>query len=1099
MTKLTVLLVAISLHVSAAYAQHISLNVKDKPLLDVLSSIRKQTGYNFIITTVNAQYAHPVTLTLNAATIETTLQKLFIDQPFLYEFDGMVIMIKLKPQTEKKTPVQKENLEQRELNGIVVDDKNKPLEGATVILNDQSNRGTITDSQGRFRFANAPENGTLLIRMLGHETRRVSYQNFTVGSIVIKEIDADLKEIQVIAYGTQQKKFSTNTIATVGAKEIAQQPVSNPLLALQGRVPGLFIEQVSGVSGAGVNVTIQGQNSLQSGNDPFYVIDGVPYSPQFTGYTLAGGALGGAGSAFSFINPADIESISILKDADATAIYGSRAANGAILITTKKGKAGKTKIDVNFQNGWGEIDHKMKLLNTQQYLEMRREGYKNDGSAIPTSATPPSNSNFDLTVYDPNRYTDWQDVLVGGTAHFTNAEVSVSGGSQNTQFLVGYNYSRQTTVYPNSLADKKGNVHFNLSHNSNDNKFKYQFSATYLQDKNKLNSTDLMNSAINLPPNAPALYNVDGSLNWGPYPNNPAKYAFQNPLYYTKLLYTGNTSNLTANNSISYELVSGLQAKVSAGYNKLIGDETSIVPITASKPDAPTKTRSASYLTKSITSWIIEPQLTYTKNTNFGTFDALLGGTFQQTKNDVLGQTGTGYTDDSQLLNIQAASTVNINTVFKTMYKYDAIFARLNYRFQDKYILDLTARRDGSSRFGDANKQHTFYAAGAAWLFRDEEIVKNNLTWLSTGKLRMSYGTTGNDQIADYTYQSLLDIYPVDVPYQGGTSIYPTSISNPYLQWEETRKLNVGTNLGFLKDRIQLDVNYFRNRSSNQLIAYILPSTTGFTGITKNFDATVQNSGIEILLNFSPIRAKNFNWQSSLNFTNPKNKLIAFPNLATSSYAYKYIIGQPINIVQAYKFAGVNPTTGLYQFINSKGETVSSVDATTDRTVLIDPNPKWYGGFSNSFQYKGFQLDFLIQAVKQMAPNYRFGRYPGVGSAVLGNEPIGVLDRWTKPGDEASQQMFSANLSKTLTPALRAKNSDAAYSDASYVRLKNVSLSYTLPTEWLKKARISSARLYMQGQNLITITNFIGTDPETKAIFYLPPLRMYTIGVQVSL
>jgi hypothetical protein len=433
------------------------------------------------------------------------------------------------------------------------------------------------------------------------------------------------------------------------------------------------------------------------------------------------------------------------------------------------------------------------------------------------------------------------------------------------------------------------------------------------------------------------------------------------------------------------------------------------------------------------------------------------------------------------------------------MYKYDAIFARLNYRFQDKYILDLTARRDGSSRFGDANKQHTFYAAGAAWLFRDEEIVKNNLTWLSTGKLRMSYGTTGNDQIADYTYQSLLDIYPVDVPYQGGTSIYPTSISNPYLQWEETRKLNVGTNLGFLKDRIQLDVNYFRNRSSNQLIAYILPSTTGFTGITKNFDATVQNSGIEILLNFSPIRAKNFNWQSSLNFTNPKNKLIAFPNLATSSYAYKYIIGQPINIVQAYKFAGVNPTTGLYQFINSKGETVSSVDATTDRTVLIDPNPKWYGGFSNSFQYKGFQLDFLIQAVKQMAPNYRFGRYPGVGSAVLGNEPIGVLDRWTKPGDEASQQMFSANLSKTLTPALRAKNSDAAYSDASYVRLKNVSLSYTLPTEWLKKARISSARLYMQGQNLITITNFIGTDPETKAIFYLPPLRMYTIGVQVSL
>ncbi|GAA3929236.1 TonB-dependent receptor [Chitinophaga oryziterrae] len=1096
MTKLTVLLVAISLHVSAAYAQHISLNVKDKPLLEVLSSIRKQTGYNFIITSVNAQYAHPVTLTLNAATIETTLLKLFSDQPFLYEFDGKVIMIKLKPETEKKTPVQKENLEQRELNGIVVDDKNKPLEGATVILNDQSNRGTITDSQGRFRFANAPENGTLLIRMLGHETRRVSYQNFTVGSIVIKEIDADLKEIQVIAYGTQIKKYSTNNIGTVSAAEIARQPVNNPLLALEGRVPGLFIQQASGVSGSNIYVKVQGINSLGNGSDPLYVIDGVPYTPQFN-TSLANSSFNSpGGSTFNFVNPADIESISVLKDADATAIYGSRAANGAILITTKKGKPGKTKIDVNLQNGWGQIAHKVDFLNTQQYLDMRKEAYTNAGKSIPTSATNPTSSNYDLTIWDQNRYTDWQKVLVGNTAHFTDLQASVSGGSNTTQFLAAYGFNRQTTVYPGSLGDLKGSVHLNLNHNSLDNKFHYNISATYLQDKNTLGSSDLMNPATSLTPNAPLLHLADGSLNWEPFPKNPSRYSFRNPLAYTEERYTGNTNNLTANNNISYEILPGLQVKTSMGFNRLVGKEIQINPLTSIKPDAFDLTRSALYLDKSISSWIIEPQITYTKETEYGVIDALIGSSFQQVSNDLLSQTGSGYTNDAQLGNLSAASSTVTNFVDKSLYKYNALFGRINYRLKDKYILNLTARRDGSSRFGDQNKLHTFYAVGGAWLFADEHIIKNSLPWLSSGKIRASYGTTGNDQIGDYRYLSLLNTYGVDIPYGQSVGLTQFSIANPFLQWEETRKINLGLDLGFLKDRILLSVNYYRNRSSNQLIGYALPNITGFGSVDENFPATIQNKGLEGQLNVNVIRSKNFNWHSSLNMTIQRNKLIDFPDLATSSYANNYIIGQPINIFRAYQFAGVNPATGLYQFIDHNGKATSSPDPTTDKTILIDPNPKFFGGFSNSLQYKGFDLDFLLQFVNQKARNYKFGNLPGLA---VRNQPISVLNRWKNPGDIVDIQKVSTNSSEISVPFDAAIASDASYVGASYVRLKNISLSYSLPMQWLSKIKASQARIYIQAQNLLTFTNFIGSDPETAGLGALPPLRIITVGLQITL
>ncbi|MES2457088.1 MAG: SusC/RagA family TonB-linked outer membrane protein [Bacteroidota bacterium] len=947
--RITAILLLVGLmQVSAAsFAQRLMLVKKNVSLKEVFTAIKTQTGYNVVCDSELLKDSKNVSTKFKEAELPEVLDAVLKNQNLDYTITDKTVVIK------EKEPSFIDNIIARfqaiDVSGRVVDENGFALVGATVSLKG-GGKSTTTNANGEFSLSKINNDAMLQISFIGYVTKEIKATS-DLSSIKLELGNSKLDEVQIIAYGQVERKYSTSNIGSIKADAIAKQPVNNPLLALAGRVPGLFIAESTGVPGGNVDVTVQGLNSLRpEGQAPFYVIDGVPYAPQFTNFSLADGRRGIGGSTFNFINPADIESISILKDADATAIYGSRGANGAILITTKKGKAGKTEVDLNVQQGWGKITRAVDLLKTPEYLQMRKEAFKNAGQAIPDASTPPASSNYDLTVWDQNRYTDWQKVLVGGTAHFTDVQASVSGGSVNTQFLAGYGYNKQTSVYPNSLADVKGNLHLTLSHSSKDNRFKYLLSGTYLLDKNELNGTDLMAAALKLAPNAPSLYKADGSLNFEVFPNNPLKFSFDNPLAVASRPFTGNTSNLTGNNNISYEILTGLQLKATAGYNRLESDETALTPISSIKPDAFSRVRAARFLNKSIKSWIVEPQLTYTKSALWGTIDALVGGTLQQTKTNVFRQAGSGYTNDKQLKDILSAPNVVRDLSILTLYKYNAIFGRLNYRLFDKYILNLTARRDGSSRFGDENKLHTFYAVAGAWLFGDEDVIKRKLPWLSLGKFRVSYGTTGNDQIEDYLYESLLSTYAADQAYQGIVALAPTRISNPYLQWEETRKLNLGADFGFLKNAIELSVNYYRNISSNQLVVNSLPIITGFSGLTENFDATIQNTGIEILLSVKPIQSKNFSWLSAINFTSAKNKLVSYPGLATSTNSRTYFIGEPVNVIQAYKFAGVNPTTGIYEFFNSKGEKTSSPGFLDDRTELIDPNPKWFGGFSTMLE-----------------------------------------------------------------------------------------------------------------------------------------------------
>ncbi len=1093
----TIILITAILQVSAAsYGQKITLSEKNAQLVKVFDQISAQSGFDFLVSASILKDSKRVRIQVKNMELSDVLDQLFEGRELKYSIEDKSVVVSKKEKGFFDKVVAR--FQAIDVGGRVVDENGSALAGATITVKGK-NQSVISGANGVFMLKDVDENAILIITFIGFQTKEVKAES-GLGNVTLLISDSKLEEIQVIAYGVVSKKFSTSNIGTISAEDIAKQPVSNPLLALQGRVPGLFIQQNSGATASNVSVNIQGLNSIQSGVNPFYVIDGVPYTPNFTGGNLMGDAIAGGPGTFNFINPADIENISILKDADATAIYGSRAANGAILITTKKGKPGKTRADVNFRNGWGKIDHRLNMLNTQQYLEMRKEAYMNAGRAVPNSTTNPDDTNYDLTVWDQNRFTDWQKVLVGGTAQFTDAQASLSGGNENTQFMVGYNYNRQTTVYPNSLADVKGNIHFSLNNTSLNTKFKYLLTANYLQNKNQLNQTDLMNAALTLAPNAPQLYQSDGTLNLEPLPNDPERFSFNNPLSATLRRFTGNTNNLIGNNTISYEILPGLQLKSSVGYNKLETDEISIVPSTVYPPNYPTKTRFANYLTKSIISWIVEPQLTYVNENKFGRFDLLLGGTFQENKNDALSQSGQGYSTDAQLENLLSATAVTVNSFLKTQYRYNAIFGRMNYRLYDKYIFNFTLRRDGTSRFGEDRKFNNFYSIGGAWLFGDESAIKGIMPWLSLGKLRANYGTTGNDQILDYAYLSTLSNYGgdvgADIPYQGIVSLYPTNISNPLLRWEETRKLNLGLDLGFLKNRISASINWYRNRSSNQLVLTPLPYTTGFPYIQQNFPATVQNEGFEVQLDASILKSKKLNWHSSLNFTANRNKLIAYEGLQESTAAFALLVGQPINIIHAYKYAGVNANTGLYEFINSKGEKTSSPNSETDRSVLINPNPKWFGGFVNSFQYGGLQLDFLLQYVSQRSKSSKYGNYP---STSILNQPISILKRWKNAGDNSEIQKYSNRTLDIRNPYRAIVESDANYTDGSYLRLKNVSLSYTLSSQLLSHVKVSSAKLYVQGQNLLTITKFIGADPETRFLLYIPPLRVFTLGLQVGI
>ena len=1089
-------------------SQVVTLLFKDAPLQKVFAEIRKQTGYSFAYSETDLSAARRVNINISKTRIQDALSVLFQDQPLTYTIIERVIIIKAK--SEKKINQEQSSVQAlMDVRGKVTNEENDPVAGISVMVKG-TKMGTYTNGEGEFEIKKVDAQATLQFTGVNIEQVEMAVEGRPNLFVRVKGKTGKLDEVQVIAYGTTSQRFNTGNVATVKAADIEKQPVQNPLLALQGRVPGLVVTQSSGMPGASLTVRIQGQNSIGNSNLPLYVVDGVPIEarlPRLGGGERIFGGLGkeGYGSPLNYINPRDIESIDVLKDADATAIYGSRAANGAILITTKKGKAGKTRLDLNIQQGWGSITRFVDMMNRRQYLDMRYEAFRNDG-LIPTAdpfADVPYQYAVDLMIWDTTRETNWQKTLVGGTAQYTDVNASMSGGTPSLQYLLAGTYNRQTSVFPGEFADQRGSMHVSINNTSQNKRLKLQFSTIYMFDDNRLPGKDLTSIALALAPVAPALKNPDGSLNWAIGPEGSSTW-ISHPL--AEILYNrykNKTTNLISNLQIGYAIIKNLELKANVGYTNLQTTDFQGISLDFFEPAArPYEQRYAEYGNRSIRSWNVEPQITYMSEIAKGKLEVLIGATILQNRTSGYTIQGVGHVSDQVLENLSAATQIFPLNSTITDYKYNGLFTRINYNWDAKYVLSVNARRDGTSRFGAQNRFSNFASVGGAWIFSQEQFLQNN-GWLSFGKLRGSYGTTGSDQVGDYSYLSLYSFNPVDVPYQGSPSLIPGGLNNPYLQWEETRKLQVGIDLGFLKDRILLNVTYARNRSSNQLLSNRLPATTGADAIQVNLPALVQNTTLEFSLSTTNIRNKKVEWSSNANFSLGRNKLIAFPGLEKSTYSSSLIVGQPLSISRIYRYAGVDPATGLYQFYDRNGNVTVDPQSIVDQ-VFVTNFPKFYGGVQNRISYRGLQLDFLCQFVKQKGTAVFIDNGTGLTQGTFvrsgSNQPAAVFNRWQKPGDNAIVQKYTTESSGVIANQLnRARLSDLVYTDASFIRLKNLSLSWTIPAKWREAVSLQDCSLFVQGQNLLTITGYEGSDPENQGNATLPPLRIITVGLKASL
>jgi TonB-linked SusC/RagA family outer membrane protein len=1086
----SIILLACTMTLSAkTVSQTITYSGKNVKLENLFLVVKQQTGYLVTYNPDNVKTAEPLDIDVNNEPLISFMNIILKNRPFDFTIEGNTVFIKKK---SISADLSQRPIVSPPVTGIIRGTDGQPLAGVNIVVKG-TKRGTTTDNDGRFRIT-ADEGNILIISAIGIESFEVTVGDQKDFVLTAKEKADAMQEVIVRkGYYDEKKATTTGNVSTISSKDIEKQPVNNPLLAMQARVPGIEVYQATGLPGSAVSVQIRGRNSISNGNTPLYVIDGVPYAT-YVAVTGSNFVLGGDGSAspFSFINPADIESIDVLKDADATAIYGSRGANGVILVTTKKGKAGRTKVELNIQTGIGQVGHKINLLNTRQYLDMRYEAFKNDG------AFPNPNVDYDLTLWDTARYTDWQKKLIGGNAYYNDWQLTASGGNQYTQFLIGGTYHKETTVFPGDFNDQKASVHFNFNNVSPDQKFRMQLSGNYVYDDNNL-TADLTQLAITLPPNAPAMYNEDGTINWAPNNSGVSSWPDNTPAAMMTRKFRTKTNNLVTNLVVGYQLLPQLEFKNSFGYNHVQSAQFFGIPFSSLDPATwTTATRNASFYNGNTEGWIIEPQLNYSFSIAKGVISALLGSTIQQNSNNSQSLSAFGFNSDLVLEDITAASFIKAVASSGAKYKYNAVFARVNYNWQDKYLINLTGRRDGTSRFAPANQFHNFGAVGLGWLFSKEKFVSSNVSFFSFGKLRASYGTTGSDQVGDYSFMDLYSPVTVGVPYFGVPGLYPTRIHTPDLAWEETRKLEAAIELGFLNDRIILSSSFYRNRSTNQLINFPLPAITGFTQLNKNLDALVQNIGWEFAASTINIQAKSFLWNSSFNFTLNRNKLRSVPGEVAG--AFERYLGRPLNPLFLYRYTGVDPVTGLYQVLDGSGKPTTNPNPGTDATVTLDLTPKFYGGFQNTFSYKNFQLDFLLQFVKKpYAKDFLYNYLVGlVGTFSGGNQPVTVLDRWQKPGDVALIQRFSQN-SSTLIASANARQSNFLYESASYIKLKNLSISYQFPNGLAKKIHMEYAKVYLHGQNLLTFTKYHGFDPEFfNSGINLPPLRVITAGIQLT-
>ena len=1095
---------------TAGRAQTVTLSGRDMPLKQVFAAIKKQTGYVVFYNQQMLTGTKPVTLTVNKVSLTELLQLVFSDQPIQYVIQDKTIALSRKPAAGAyNIHIEISSGPQLLVTGTIRATNNDLLSGAAVRLKNSS-RGAITDAFGGFSLNRVPENAVLEISMIGYETveftvvlRDGKYQLVPKGEVNyvsnetanpaeilltlrMKEFQSVLDETQVIAYGKTSRRYTTGSIGTVKAEDIQKQPVMNVLQALEGRVAGLVLTPNTGNSAAPIKVEIRGRNSLNPDalQEPLYVIDGMPVgalnvSALSGGQTLNGGPVQ-AGitntfgeSALFNLNPRDIESIDVLKDASATAIYGARGANGVILITTKKGKAGPTQFNVSIAKGKTTIPRKLDLMNTEEYLAVRKEAFRNDG------ITPDLYNAPDLLLWDQSRFVDWQDYFFS-PGETLDASAGMSGGMANTSFNLSAGFSSRQELMNKGGKNKRGTFAGSVAHTSTNQKFQANFSA-------QLSITNVTaipaGNYIYTPPNAPDVYNEKGDFNFVPY-----RGLISSNFPFTELNKPSESKSsfVTTNLQLGYELVKGLKISAYAAYGYTGNDNAKFIPNKSFDPFFGGFSQ-VIFGKSSNTNWLVRPQLAYKTFLGAkGNLSVQLLSELQSVKNEGVTTLAMGFPNDNLLRSPNNASLVSVMEG-SGAYKYVSGAAIVNYNWDGKYIIDVNGRRDGSSRFGPGRQFGNFGSVGLAWIASEESWMKSLLpSWFSFVKWRGSYGIAGGDNVGDYEFLTRwgssrsLGSPNMLLQYNGTPAFGLLAPVNQDFRWESTTKLDLGVNLGFLHDNITVEASYYRNRSGSQLTTMATPSYTGFNDVRVNWEALVENNGVELGLIAKIIKTKNWRVAANVNFSRNRNKLVDYPGLQYSAYADRYVVGQSINFKYLFHYIGIDPASGDYVLEDHNKDGVVSNFQTEvpnhpqdDRYIVYDLNPSYTGGLGFQVDYKGFSVSTQFHYKKRLAQDPYFALQLGGRQNQYVPDEI-ARNHWKKPGDIALYPKYTTGLLTNIA------NTDRFYTDGSFIRLGTLSLSYDLPAGWLSKTKIQRCQLNVDTQNLLTITSYRGVDPEVS-------------------
>ncbi|WP_344980513.1 TonB-dependent receptor, partial [Compostibacter hankyongensis] len=1041
------------LHASARVSgQRISLSEKNASLEEVFSEIRDQTGYTFAYTESLMRPSRRVTVELRNATLEEALARCMEGQPLSWVVIGKTVVIRSLTR-DRDSADRMPPLPQQPVSGRVTDSSGNPLSGVTIQVKGTST-GATTGADGNFQI-DAPGGAVLVFSYVGYEKQEVVLNDQASLKIVLHPASTGLNQLVVIGYGTQKKSDVTGAIASLKGEDVGSQAIVNPVQALTGLAAGVQTLQNSGAPGASLSVRVRGDNSLLGGNEPLYVVDGFPYT-----------------GALNNLNPNDIQSIEVLKDASSTAIYGSRGSNGVVMITTKRGGPGKTAIEYNGYYGIQQVSKTLDLLDAKEFARLANLRATNDHIA-------PYFTEEQIKGF--GKGTDWQKEIFR-VASIQNHSLRISGGNDKSLFDLSGNYLNQEGIILGSKYTQ-GQLQANISHKISE-RWKLDFNGIFNRTvNNQLNSDNqerglgVLSGALVAPPTLP-VRNADGSY------TNLRGYAFspdilENPVAMAlerkqSSATNGLLSNLILNGNITRDLE--FHTSVGVQYNMTRGDFYS--PTLFQQ----TANGSASITYAELMHIVNENLLTYTQQLGDDHKLVLLAGLTNEKISDQSANANSKGFSNNALGNNSLQSGTIPGTPVSGYSKYTLLswLGRANYSYKDKYLLTASIRADGSSRFGSANKWGYFPSMAVAWKLSEEKFWAGLKNTISDFKLRGSWGETGNTAVSPYQSLSVLTGMPTVFDDNLYVGFAPDNVKpNPDLKWETTSQVDVGADLMLINGRIGLSVDYYRKMTRDLLASVPLPLSSGYASQSANI-GSIRNAGMDVALDLQLMNRGKFKWDLGGTFTVNRNKVISLADgadifgagMGNNLPAMSLVrVGQPIGVFYGYVEDGLTADGDIkYKDIDGNGSIT-----TADRQIIGNPNPKFIAGVNSHLSYGSFGLSFIVNSIQgnqilaynlsSIANGFYFGE----------NQLREVLNNYWTPEDPDPHARYPR-----ISATTRYQGSDRFIKDGSYIRLQNVQLSYTLKGRRIAAIGINHAEIYLSAQNLFTITSYPLYSPDVN-------------------